>query len=193
MIKMAVLASGTGRTLLNFFDLYKSGRLQADPCVVIVDRQCGALDHAANYVNKIDVYRLKGSEDIFTVCRKHNIKLVALAGFLSKLEIPEDYVNRVMNIHPSLLPSFGGKGMYGHHVHQAVLDYGCKVSGCTVHFVDNEYDHGPIIGQVVIPAYAVDTPDILAKRVFEKECILYPDCVNDFANKRIRVKGRITF
>jgi folate-dependent phosphoribosylglycinamide formyltransferase PurN len=94
-----------------------------------------------------------------------------------------------MNIHPALLPSFGGKGMYGHHVHEAVLARGCKVSGCTVHFVNNEYDEGPIILQRAVPVYAEDIPDDLAARVFAEECIAYPEAIRLFAEGRLRVDG----
>ena len=100
-----------------------------------------------------------------------NVKpdLICLAGFLSLYTIPDHYLGRVINIHPALLPSFGGKGMYGHFVHEAVLKTGCKVSGCTVHFTDNVYDHGPIIIQRTVPVLDDDTPDTLAARVFEEE------------------------
>jgi len=96
-----------------------------------------------------------------------------------------------MNIHPALLPAFGGEGMYGHHVHEAVLARGCKVSGCTVHFVNNTYDDGPIILQRPVPAYAEDTPDDLAARVFREECIAYPEAIRLFAEGRLRIEGRI--
>ena len=117
------------------------------------------------------------------------VDLVCLAGFLSYWIIPDRYLGRVMNIHPALLPAFGGKGMYGHHVHEAVLRRGCKVSGCTVHFVNNAYDEGPIILQRAVPVYAEDTPDDLAARVFEQECIAYPEAIRLFAEGRLKVEG----
>ncbi len=95
-----------------------------------------------------------------------------------------------MNIHPALLPAFGGKGMYGHHVHQAVIDTGCKVSGCTVHFADNEYDHGPIILQRVVEVKDDDTPETLAARVFEEEKKAYPQAIKLFAEGRLQIIGR---
>jgi folate-dependent phosphoribosylglycinamide formyltransferase PurN len=95
-----------------------------------------------------------------------------------------------MNIHPALIPSFCGKGFFGHHVHEAVLAYGAKVSGCTVHFTDNEYDHGPIILQKTVPVLDEDTPDTLAQRVFREECEAYPDAIRLFAEGRLRVDGR---
>jgi len=96
----------------------------------------------------------------------------------------------MMNIHPALLPSFGGKGMYGHHVHEAVLAHGCKVSGCTVHFVDGQYDNGPIILQRACPVLDDDTPQTLAARVFEEEKLAYPEAIQLFAQGRLRIDGR---
>lgn len=95
-----------------------------------------------------------------------------------------------MNIHPSLIPAFCGKGFYGHHVHEAVINYGAKVSGCTVHFVDNVYDHGPIILQKTVPVLVDDTPLRLAERVFEQECEAYPEAISLFAEGKLRVEGR---
>ena len=109
-------------------------------------------------------------------------------GWLCLWKIPERYENRVMNIHPALLPSFGGQGMWGHHVHEAVLAAGCKVSGCTVHFCTNEYDKGSIIVQRACEVKDDDTPDTLAKRVFEQECIAYPQAIKLFADDKIIVQ-----
>jgi formyltetrahydrofolate-dependent phosphoribosylglycinamide formyltransferase len=120
-----------------------------------------------------------------------HVDLVCLAGFLSYWIIPDRYLGRVMNIHPALLPAFSGQGMYGHRVHEAVLKRGCKVSGCTVHFVDNAYDEGPIVLQRAVPAYAEDTPDDLAARVFEQECIAYPEAIRLFAERRLRVTAGV--
>jgi phosphoribosylglycinamide formyltransferase 1 len=120
------------------------------------------------------------SDDIFRHIREAKADLVCLAGFLSLLEIPPDFSGRVINIHPALLPSFGGKGMHGHHVHEAVLKAGCKVSGCTVHLADQTYDTGRILVQRCCPVLDTDTPDTLAKRVFEQECIAYPEAIRMF-------------
>jgi len=130
------------------------------------------------------------SDAIVRLLDEARVDLVCLAGFLSYWIIPDRYLGRVMNIHPALLPSFGGKGMYGHHVHEAVLRRGCKVSGCTVHFVDNEYDAGPIILQRCVPAYAEDTPETLAARVFAEECIAYPEAIRLYAAGRLHLVGR---
>jgi folate-dependent phosphoribosylglycinamide formyltransferase PurN len=117
------------------------------------------------------------------------VDLVVQGGWLCLWKIPPRYENRVMNIHPALLPCFGGQGMWGHHVHEAVLAAGCKVSGCTVHFCTNEYDKGPIIVQRTCPVADDDTPDTLAERVFEQECIAYPQAIRWFAEGRLRVEG----
>jgi phosphoribosylglycinamide formyltransferase-1 len=100
-----------------------------------------------------------------------------MAGYLKHVLIPQDFENRVLNIHPSLLPSFGGPGMYGHHVHQAAIEKGVKVSGCTVHYVDNHYDNGPILHQRSCPVLPGDNADLLARRVFEQECLALPEAI----------------
>src|SRR5262249_35150288 len=113
------------------------------------------------------------SARIFDHCREVKAELVCLAGFLQLIRVPEDFQNRVMNIHPALIPAFCGKGYYGHHVHEAALAHGVKVSGCTIHFADNQYDHGTIILQRAVPVLEGDTPDTLAARVFSQECEAY--------------------
>jgi len=115
--------------------------------------------------------------------------LVVQAGFLSLWRIPPRYEGKVMNIHPALLPDFGGAGMFGHHVHEAVLSAGSKVSGCTVHFVTNEYDAGPIIVQRRVPVIEGDTAETLGARVFEQECIAYPEAIRLFAEGRLSIEG----
>jgi folate-dependent phosphoribosylglycinamide formyltransferase PurN len=130
------------------------------------------------------------SRRIFEECRKANADLVCLAGFLQLIHVPDDFLGRVMNIHPALIPAFCGKGMYGHHVHESVLAAGVKVTGCTVHFADNEYDHGPIISQRAIVVHGDDTPDSLAARVFAEECVAYPEAICLFAEGRLLVDGR---
>jgi folate-dependent phosphoribosylglycinamide formyltransferase PurN len=116
--------------------------------------------------------------------------LVCLAGFLQLLPVPEDFAGRVMNIHPALIPAFCGQGFYGHHVHEAALAYGVKVSGCTVHFADNVFDHGPIILQRAVPVLDGDTAETLAARVFDQECEAYPEAIRLFAEGRLHIDGR---
>ena len=118
------------------------------------------------------------------------MQLVVMGGFLKHVLVPPDFENRVTNIHPGLIPAFCGQGFYGLHVHQSVLEYGVKVSGCTIHFVDNQYDHGPIILQRVVPVLDDDTPHSLAARVFEAECEAYPQVLQWIAEGRVHVAGR---
>ena len=131
------------------------------------------------------------SSAIYDAVRPTNPDLIAMGGFLRRLEVAQDFENRIINIHPSLIPSFCGKGNYGSRVHQAVLDYGCKVTGCTVHFVDDEYDHGPIIAQCSVPVLNDDDAAVLAKRVFETECVIYPEVIDLIANGKVSVNDRV--
>ncbi len=126
------------------------------------------------------------ASEIFDRCRQANIQLVVLAGFLKHLLIAPDFENRVINIHPSLIPAFCGHGYYGKRVHEAVLDYGCHVSGCTVHFVDNEFDHGPIIAQRVVTVDFDDTPASLQRKVSAEECQIYPLVIEAYFDRRLR-------
>ncbi len=195
---MAVLISGGGTTLRNLIETKKRGELQAEIAVVIASQpQAGGLKFAdtANIPSIVVDHRRHReladfSETIFNHCRAAQIDLVVMAGFLRRVLIPADFVTRVINIHPSLIPAFCGQGKYGAHVHSAVLDYGCKISGCTVHFVDNEYDHGPIIAQESVPVVDSDTPETLAQRVFQTECQLFPQVINAIAAGRVSINSR---
>ena len=198
-IRLGVLLSGGGRTLENILDHIRAGELAADVAIVIASRpgirgiEVGKAAGVPTHLVRPKEYPgvQAYSDAMVKLLDDARVDLVLLAGFLSYWIIPQRYLGRVMNIHPALLPSFGGKGMYGHHVHEAVLARGCKVSGCTVHFVDNEYDEGPIILQRAVPAYAEDTPDDLAARVFEQECIAYPEAIRLFSEGRLRVEGGV--
>jgi formyltetrahydrofolate-dependent phosphoribosylglycinamide formyltransferase len=130
------------------------------------------------------------SRAVLDHCRAARVDLVVMAGFLKRVTIADDFANRVTNIHPGLIPAFCGHGFYGHHVHQAVIDYGAKLSGCTIHFADNQYDHGPVILQRAVPVLDDDTADTLAARVFAAECEAYPEAIQLIAEGRIRVEGR---
>jgi len=195
---MAVLLSGSGTTLENFFDQHAAGRLPAEIVLVVSSRpDAFGLERAkkrgvptAVLERKKFVLPEEFSEALFEVLHPHQPELICLAGFLSLLKIPPAFEHKVVNIHPALLPSFGGKGYYGNKVHEAVLKAGCKVSGCTVHFVDNEYDHGPIIAQRTVPVLENDTPDRLAQRVQDAEREVYPEVVRQIAAGRLRVEGR---
>lgn len=185
--RLAVLISGGGSTLLNLLDVIARGELSATVEVVIASRQCAGVERSQQRGHACEILsprRFASVEDysqaIFQRCRDARIDLVVLGGFLSRIAVPVDFVGRVMNIHPALIPSFCGQGMYGHHVHEAVLARGCKISGCTVHLVDNEYDHGPILVQKAVPVLEGDSPDTLAQRVFASECQAYPEAIRSW-------------
>ena len=201
-LKLAVLISGCGRTLKNFIDLAAEGELPVDIRLVISSSaKAGGLKFAeeagiATRVIPRGDFPVDADGDIaygdamFAACREAGVDYVAMAGFLKLVPVPDDFVGRVVNIHPALIPGFCGPGMYGHHVHQAVLDAGVRVTGCTVHFVDNEYDHGPIIWQQPVPVFDDDTADTLAERVFEAEKEAYPHVLKLLAGGRIKLEGR---
>ena len=191
-LRLAVLISGGGRTLKNFIDLAAEGKLPVDVRLVISStRKAGGLRHAqaAGIPTRVLV-RSQFDDDtsyghaIFEACREADIDYVAMAGFLKLAPVPSDFEGRVLNIHPALIPSFCGHGMYGSRVHQAVLDAGVKVTGVTVHYVDNEYDTGPIIWQQPVPVLDDDNVETLAARVFEAEKEAYPKVLRELAEMR---------
>ena len=193
-LRLAVLISGGGRTLLNLHERIQDGSLPARiEAVVSSRRQVTGVERARRAglpVTVVERKRLAEEEFQKTLTAAiSDVDLVCLGGFLSLWRIPPHFAGRVMNIHPALLPEFGGAGMYGHRVHEAVLAAGKQESGCTVHFCDNEYDHGPIILQRRVPLLPSDTLDTLAERVFAEECIAYPEAIRLFAAGRLRIDG----
>lgn len=197
-IRLAVLISGPGSTLQNLLDRIADGRLRAQVVQVVSSRADAyglvRAEQAGVPTAVVERKECGSGEEfsgrIFELCRQARAELVCLAGFLQLLRLPEDFQGRVLNIHPALIPAFCGKGYYGQHVHEAALAYGVKVSGCTVHFADNVYDHGPIILQRVVPVHDSDTPESLAVRIFEQECEAYPEAIRLFAEGRLRIEGR---
>jgi len=197
-LRVAVLISGSGRTLKNFIDLAAAEQLPLDIRLVISSTpQASGLQHAGSAGIPTQVFQRReaaSNEDygrtIFEACRTAEVDFVLMAGFLKLVPVPDDFSGRVLNIHPSLIPAFCGHGMYGHRVHQAVLDYGAKLTGCTVHFVDNEYDAGPIIWQQPVPVFDDDTADTLAARVFEAELEAYPHVLKLLAAGKVKLSGR---
>ena len=197
-LPIAVLISGGGTTLRNLLAKRRQGELEAEVRLVIsTNPQSPGLQLAADAAIRHLVIPRHGyattdafSTAVFDACRAADVQLVVMGGFLKRVRIPPDYVGRVMNIHPALIPAFCGKGFYGERVHEAVLQFGAKVSGCTVHFADDQYDHGPIIVQRSVPVLDDDTPHTLASRVFEQECQAYPEAINLFAQGRLRLEGR---
>lgn len=176
MIKIGVLLSGTGRTLLNLLDCIERGQLDARIVCVLADREgVKGLEHAGNA--GIPWFVEPDSQRTFEAMRAHRVDLVCLCGYLRLLTIPPDYQDRVLNIHPALLPRHGGKGFFGHHVHEAVLAAGDRESGCTVHYCNNEYDRGAVLLQKSVMVKPGDDADKLAARVFQAECAAYPEAI----------------
>lgn len=194
-LRLGVLFSGGARTLLNIVDRSREGTLPAEVVVAISSsasatgversRTAGIPCEVVDFAERKATF----SGDLTRILDQAEVDLVCLAGFLKLYELPPHYEGRTMNIHPSLLPSFGGKGFYGDRVHEAVLRSGAKFSGCTVHFVTAEYDRGPIILQRVVPVHQDDTPHDLAARVFREECLAYPEAIRLQAEGRLAIEG----
>ena len=199
-IRIGVLASGRGSNLQAIMDACKSGYIPGEVVCVISDKKDAfALERARReeipaifldpslYANR-EEYDLALAQ----ILKEHRVDLVCLAGFMRILSPPfiEEFRNRIMNIHPALIPSFCGKGMYGLKVHQAVLDFGVKVTGCTVHFVTEEVDLGPIIVQIPVLVREDDTPETLSQRVLKREHRAYPLAIKLFAEGRLKIEGR---
>lgn len=197
-IRLGVLISGGGTTLMNFVEEIAAGRLPAEVALVVASRaDCGGVARSRQAGLRCEIISRKAfagvsefSTSIFDACRAAKVDLVLLAGFLSLIEVPPDFEFRVMNIHPALIPAFCGKGFYGHKVHEAVLAAGVKVSGCTVHFADNYYDHGPIVLQSCVSVEDNDTCNTLAARVFAAERRTYLEAIQLYAQGRLEICGR---
>lgn len=197
-VRLAVCVSGGGRSLQNLIDRINDGRLAASVSQVIASRpRIGAIARAEQAGIPVAVVQRSAwptladfSAAVFDPIRRSQADLVVLAGYLSLIEIPPDYEGRVVNIHPSLIPAFCGRGFHGAAVHQAAIDTGVKVSGCTVHFADMTYDTGPIILQRTVPVLDDDNADALAARVFDAECEALPEAIALYAAGRIQVEGR---
>ncbi len=199
-MNIAVFASGRGSNFAAILDAIRNGTLPARACLLISNRSdAGALDRArAEHVPAVHCSRLQYPTDeafadaLLSLLSSHNTDLIALAGYLKRVptSVIAEFRDRVVNIHPALLPAFGGHGMFGHHVHEAVLASGAKESGATVHLVDEEYDRGPIVAQRTVPVLPGDTADTLAARVLTVEHTLYPETLAAFARGRVRVEGR---
>lgn len=193
-IRLVCTVSGGGRTVLNLLDRIGDGTLRARIPLVVADRECDALPRLRERGVETALVRWTGgttpesyAERVWPVIEAARPDLVCCCGFLRLLLIPHRWKGRVLNIHPGLLPRFGGKGMYGARVHAAVLASGEKESGCTVHVADNEYDRGPVVVQRKVPVRPDDTPESLAARVFEAECEAYPEAIRLFQEGRVRV------
>lgn len=198
MVRLAVLVSGGGSNLQALLDAGAAGELGARVALVLADRTCGALDRAAAAgveYRLLDRCTLREglSRAVGEALEEQRIDLVALAGWLSILEgdLVSRWEGRMLNIHPALLPKFGGKGMYGHRVHQAVIDSRETESGCTVHVVTSGVDEGPILAQAKVPVHPEDTPETLASRILIQEHRIYPRVVADTA-RQLPVRHRLS-
>ncbi len=194
-LRLAVLISGGGRTLLNLHKHINTGKLHATIEVVVSSRaDVQGVERSRELgLPTLVVERRGPSAEAFhrqITDAVTGVDLVCMGGFLALWRFPEEMYGRVINIHPALLPNFGGRGMYGVRVHKAVLAAGETVSGCTVHFCDNQYDHGPIILQRRVPVLPDDTPETLAARVIKQECIAYPEVIRLLGEDRVRLQGR---
>lgn len=199
MLKIAVLVSGGGSNLQAIMDEIYRGNLNASIEMVISDNENSyALERAKEkgiqtYVFDRKIYKGNMGDKILEVTEK-KVDLIVLAGFLSILKgkLIDKFENKIINIHPALIPSFCGKGMYGLKVHEAVIKSGVKFSGCTVHFVNHNVDDGAIIAQEVVPVYFEDTKEVLQARVLEKEHKILPEVINSIAENRLEiVNGRV--
>ncbi len=187
-LRLAVFLSGAGRTLANLLERIEAKGLPATVAVVVASRgDVRGVRIAERAGIPVRVLPPGGqplaawSESLFAACRQARVDLAVMAGFLHLIKVPADFTGRVINIHPSLLPAFGGRGYHGMNVHRAVLERGCTVSGCTVHLVDDEYDHGRVLLQETVPVLPDDSPESLAARVFAAECGLLPEAIRRIA------------
>jgi len=200
-VRLAVCVSGGGSTLQNLIDRIGAGSLRAEVVLVVAGRPgIGAIVRAEtagipvvvlDRATRVATPRgLAFSASAFDPIRGSQADLVVLGGFLALLEIPPDFAGRVVNVHPSLIPAFSGRGFHGEAVHRAAVEAGVKLSGCTVHFADDSYDTGPIILQRAVPVLDDDTPATLAARVAGAEREALPEAITLFAEGRLRVEGR---
>jgi phosphoribosylglycinamide formyltransferase-1 len=193
--RLAVLISGSGSTLQNLIERTRDGSLRAEVAGVVASKPgILGIQRAERFGVPCKVVERKPAETfqsrLFQAIGQFNPDLVVLAGWLHLLRIPEGFGPRIVNVHPSLLPAFGGHGMYGHHVHEAVLAAGEKESGCTVHLVDDTYDTGPILLQKRVPVLPDDSPDTLAARVQAAEREAYPEAIAELLTSSPRSPAR---
>jgi phosphoribosylglycinamide formyltransferase-1 len=184
---LCVLISGGGTTLQNFIDRIAAGTFAARIAGVVSSKADALGVERAERAGLPVAVEARGpnfADRVWAAVRNFQPDYVCLAGWLHLLPIPADFRGRVLNIHPALLPKYGGKGMYGRHVHEAVLAAGEKESGCTVHFADDTYDTGPIVLQKRVPVLPGDTPETLAARIFAAECEAYPEAIRMLAEGR---------
>ncbi len=201
MLKFAVMASGGGTDFQSLIDAVKAGQISAEICCLIAGKpDIYAITRARKAGIPVEIVQKREFADVVSfdeailkALRHYQADFVVLAGYLSIIgeKTLAAYPNKIINIHPSLIPSFCGMGMYGSRVHEAVIEYGAKFSGATVHFIDGQADTGPIIMQAVVPVEPDDTPQDLAARVLETEHKILPQAVSLMADGKLRTEGRI--
>lgn len=195
-MRLAVFASGGGTNFQAMLDAIEAGDLPAQAVLLISDNaSAGALDRAERHdvpTALVDPSSANHADELLALLEEHDATFVALAGYLKKIppKVVRTFRHRMLNIHPALLPAFGGKGYYGMRVHEAVIDYGVRWTGVTVHLVNEEYDKGPIVLQTPVPVQPDDTPETLAERVLPVEHQLYPQALRLFAEDRVEIEGR---
>jgi len=199
-MNIAVFASGRGSNFQAILNAIDDGRLPAVVTLLVSNNSnAGAMELArSRNIPAIHLNQKQYSsaqlyeEQLLQLLTRYKVELIALAGYMKRIPtvVIDRFRNRILNVHPALLPAFGGAGMYGIHVHEAVLASGAKVTGVTVHVVDEEYDKGPIVMQKCVDVLDDDTPESLAARVLPVEHELYPRAIAAFANKRVRIEGR---
>ena len=191
MKRIAFFISGTGGNALNLLRACRDGCVPADPALAISSSSKAlGVERLRSERLPVDIILRSAFDDdeafstaCFASVEAAKIDVICLCGWLKRLVIPSSWEGRILNIHPSLLPQFGGSGMYGMHVHRAVLDAGESISGCTVHLVDNQFDHGRILAQAQVPVMPDDSPEGLQKRIYEQEMRLYPQALADFLGR----------
>jgi phosphoribosylglycinamide formyltransferase-1 len=191
MLKMGILLSGSGRTLDNFHERIQNGSLAGEIQVVVSNVQ-GVLGLSKAEKYGYPAFHAADNDQINQILKNYDIDIICLAGYLKLYAPPSELARAVINIHPALIPSFCGDGYYGHYVHDAVKARGCTVSGCTVHFANENYDEGPIILQKSVELDYEDDADTIANKVFDIECEAFPEAINrvdergiDFFWKRV--------
>ncbi len=198
MIKVAVFVSGRGSNLRAIVNYFKLNRQKVSVNLVISNKpDCPAFNFAQE--NEIQTFVVKSKntnksfswDEILNILKKNEIDLIVLAGFLKKIpnKLVKEFRNRIINIHPALLPSFGGEGMYGMNVHRAVFESSAKVSGATVHFVNEKYDEGKIIAQKCVDISDVNSPEEIAERVLKIEHEILPAVIEKFADNKIQIEN----
>lgn len=202
-LNLVVLASGGGTNLQAIIDNIEAGKLNAQVKLIISNNsKAFALERAKNHrirAMHLSHKQFDTSEEfdqrLLSVLKENETDMIVLAGYMKMISptVIREYKNRIINIHPALLPSFGGKGMYGIHVHESVLKSGAQVTGVTVHLVDEIYDHGAIVLQKTVPVSDDDTPESLAERVLKAEHQAYSEALQLFAEDKIEIKGNRTY